>query len=291
MLVGGTVCAYRHGEPRQGGRAMRLGVSTWAFPWAIGVPGYPPAKPMDGIAFLHRAADLGVAVVQIGDNLPLDRLSPTALQALLVEAAHLGMDLEIGTRGISPAHLRRYLALAQQCGSPLLRVVIDTADHHPDPDEIVATLGDVLPAFAAADVVLAIENHDRFKATTLGEIIERLDTPHVGICLDTTNSFGAQEGPELVAEVLGPYVVNLHIKDFAIHRAAHGLGFVISGAPVGQGMLDVPHLLDTLRAHGRDFNAILEQWPAPAATLEATIANEAAGAEQGIAYLRTLLPD
>ena len=270
---------------------MRLGVSTWAFPWAIGVPGYPPARPMDGIAFLRRAADLGVRVVQIGDNLPLDRLPPDARQALLAEATRLGLALEVGTRGIAPAHLRRYLELAQMCGSPLLRVVIDTAEHHPDPNEIVATLGALLPDFAAADVVLGIENHDRFKAAALRTIVERLDSPHVGICLDTTNSFGAEEGPELVAEVLGPYVVNLHIKDFTIRRAAHGLGFVIAGAPAGQGMLDIPKLLRMVQAHGRDMNAILEQWPAPETTLDATIAKEAAGATQGIAYLRTLLPE
>ena len=270
---------------------MRLGISTWAFPWAIGVPGHPPAQPMDGLAFLRRAADLGVRVVQIGDNLPLDRLASDALHALLDEAAKLGLDLEIGTRGIAPAHLRRYLALAQQCGSPLLRVVIDTADHHPAPDEIVATLNGVLPDFAAADVILGIENHDRFKAATLRTIVERLDSPHMGICLDTTNSFGAEEGPDLVAAVLGPYVVNLHVKDFTIRRAAHGLGFVIAGAPAGQGMLDIPRLLATARAHGREFNAILEQWPAPEATLDATIAKEAAGVEQGVAYLRTLLPE
>ena len=219
---------------------MRLGVSTWAFPWAIGVPGYPPARPMDGIAFLRRAADLGVRVVQIGDNLPLDRLPPDARQALLDEAARLGLDLEVGTRGIAPAHLRRYLELAQMCGSPLLRVVIDTAEHHPDPDEIVATLGALLPDFAAADVVLGIENHDRFKAATLRTIVERLDSPHVGICLDTTNSFGAEEGPELVAEVLGPYVINLHIKDFTIRRAAHGLaGVVDDEVQRGQGVRQV----------------------------------------------------
>lgn len=269
---------------------MRLGVSTWAFPWAIGVPGYAPAQAMDGITFLQRAAALHVRVVQIGDNLPLDRMTPEGRHALLDEAARLGLEIEVGTRGIGPAHLRRYLALAQQCGSPLLRVVIDTADHHPAPDEIVATLHDVLPDFAAADVVLGIENHDRFKAATLREIVERLDSRHVGICLDTTNSFGAEEGPELVAEVLGPYVVNLHIKDFTIRRAAHGLGFVIEGAPAGQGMLDIPKLLRMLQAHGRDMNAILEQWPAPETTLEATIAKEAAGVEQGIGYLRTLLP-
>jgi sugar phosphate isomerase/epimerase len=270
---------------------MRLGVSTWAYPWAIGVAGYPPAEPMDGMAFLRRAAQLGVNVVQIGDNLPLDRLPADGLRALLDEAAALGLEIEIGTRGIAPAHLRTYLALAQQCGSSLLRVVIDTPDHHPAPDEIVATLAALLPEFAAAGVVLGIENHDRFKAATLRAMVERLDSPHVGICLDTTNSFGAEEGPELVTEVLGPYVVNLHIKDFTIRRADHGLGFIISGAPAGQGMLDIPKLLSMLQAHGRDMNAILEQWPAPEATLDATIAKEAAGVEQGISYLRTLLPE
>jgi hypothetical protein len=69
------------------------------------------------------------------------------------------------------------------------------------------------------------------------------------------------------------------------------MGFVVEGRPAGQGRLDVPWLLERLRAAGRDANAILEQWPPPEATTHQTIAKEKAWARQSVSYLRTLIPD
>ena len=122
----------------------------------------------------------------------------------------------------------------------------------------VTTIEGLLPEFERAGVVLAIENHDRFKARTLAGMLERLGSEHVGICLDTVNSFGALEGPEVVVDVLGPWTVNLHVKDFAIFRAGHLMGFTVEGRPAGQGRLDVPWLLQKLHELGRDPNAIID---------------------------------
>jgi sugar phosphate isomerase/epimerase len=275
---------------------VKLGLGSYAYAWAIGVPGYPPPpQPMDARGLVRRAAALGLRVVQIADNLPLDALTPAEIDALDAEARALGVAVEVGTRGIAPDHLRTFLALAVRFGSPILRVVVDTATHHPDPDEIVATLRPLLPEFAGAGVVLAIENHDRFKARTLAEIVERLNASQItriaGICLDTVNSFGALEGPDAVVAALGPHVVNLHVKEFTVRRVDHKMGFVVEGAPAGAGMLDVPWLLSAL-AGCVDLvgvSAIIETWPAPEATPDATVAKEDAWVVQSAAYLRTLI--
>jgi sugar phosphate isomerase/epimerase len=269
----------------------RLGIGTYAYAWSIGVPGHPqPSAPMDHTAFLHRSADLGVTLVQYADNLPLDTLSPAAFDALLAEAARLGMSIEVGTRGIAHDHLRRYLEIARRCGSPIVRVVVDTKDHHPTPAEVVEIVRGILPEFEAAGVTLAIENHDRFKAAALADVVRTLDSTHVGICLDTVNSFGALEGPDVVVAALGPYVVNLHVKEFTVHRVSHNMGFVVEGVPAGQGMLDVPWLLAQLQGrYGRAFNAIVELWPAPEATADATAAKEDAWVAASVGYLKTVI--
>lgn len=270
---------------------MRLGISSWTYTWAIGVPGQPPERPMDALGLLDKADESGVRLVQIADNLPLDRLSPPELDALERHAAELDVRIEVGTRGISHANLRAYLQLAERLKSPILRVVIDTDEHHPDADEVVVILKEIIPEFERAGVCLAIENHDRFRAKRLAHIIERIGSRYVGVCLDTVNSFGALEGPEAVLKALGPLVVNLHVKDFAVFRANHSMGFSIEGRPAGQGRLDVPWLIEELRALGLDPNAILELWTPPEATLSATIEKEHAWAVASIKYLRTLIPD
>jgi sugar phosphate isomerase/epimerase len=269
---------------------MKLGIGSYAYAWSIGAPGYPPPRqPLDALGLVQRAAACGVHLVQIADNLPLDALSETALAALLRAAATHTVAIEVGTRGIQPNHLLRYLEIARLCQSPILRVVVDTAAHHPEPQEVVALLRTVLPAFEQAGVTIAIENHDRFKVQTLVDIIRAFDSRFVGICLDTVNSFGALEDPERVVEVLSPYVMNLHIKDFRVRRVSHNMGFVVEGTPAGQGMLDILRLLEQLNA--RDFNAILELWPPPEADVEATAAKEQEWVQTSVAHLRQYIPD
>ncbi|HYO83169.1 MAG TPA: sugar phosphate isomerase/epimerase family protein [Bryobacteraceae bacterium] len=269
---------------------MRLGLGSYACAWRIGVPGADPPNPMDACGLIRHAAALGLSVVQMADNLPLERLGGSELQRIREQAVAAGIDVELGTRGIGAPHLRRYLELCTYFGSPILRAVIDTATEHPSPEEVVHQLRPLLPQFERADVLLALENHDRFDARTFAWIVSELGARQVGICLDTVNSFGALEGPEVVIDTLAPYVVNLHLKDFIIRRHPSMMGFEITGAPAGQGRLDVPRLLNTLREQDRDCNAILELWPAPDARIEDTIAREEQWTVASVQYLRTLIP-
>jgi len=267
-----------------------FGIGTYAFAWSIGVSGYEkPQQAMDAIAFVKRSAGLGVNLVQIADNIPLHEMTEVELHALENEAKQSGIAIEVGTRGIAPQHLRRYLQLAQRFASPILRVVVDTDEHHPDVPEIIDTLKTLMPEFEDAGVTLAIENHDRLKAKTLAEIIQALDSKYAGICLDTVNSFGALEGPDVVIDTLGPFVVNLHVKDFTIARLSHNMGFELTGSPAGQGMLDVLSLMGRLEDSGRAFNAILEVWTPYTDNVEDTIKKEVAWVEQSITYLKEVI--
>lgn len=272
---------------------MKLGIGSYAFAWSIGsVTGLPPANPMDYHKFLQYSAGLGVHLVQIADNLPLHALPAAEQDALKQEADALGLAVEVGTRGIKSELLETYLSIAKRFGSPILRTVIDSPDHKPDVAEIVAILRNMCSAFESANIILALENHDRFQTQVFIDILEQVNSSHVGICLDTVNSFGALEGPAVVVAALGPWVANLHVKEFIIRRIEHTMGFAIEGAPTGQGRLDLPWLLDSLkRLTNRDFNAILEQWPPPESDIEATVRKEQDWAAQSIKYLRTLIEE
>jgi sugar phosphate isomerase/epimerase len=270
---------------------MRLGISSFTYTWGVGVPGHSPVHPLGALDLLGKAAALGVRVVQFADNLPLDRLTDPELDTLAQRSSELGICVEVGARGIDPDLLRTYLELAQRLGSPILRVVVDTADHHPTTDDVVRTIRGLAPAFERAGVTLAIENHDRFDTVTLVQIMQNIGSDCVGICLDTANSFGALEGPEIVVDRLCPWVANLHLKDFAIFRAIHSMGFVIEGRPVGQGRLDVSWLLQELQSSDKDPNAILELWTPWSGTLEATIGKEDTWAKMSVQYVRQFIEE
>jgi sugar phosphate isomerase/epimerase len=267
---------------------MKLGISSYTYSWAVGVPGHPPTRPLDENGLLDKAREHGVSLLQIGDNLPLHTFDAARLDRLVRRAAHEGILLEVGARRLTLEHATEYIAIARRVGAKLIRFVIDDGDYHPEPATVTSTLRGVAPLLRG--LTLGIENHDRFPAATLRGMIEAAGSEHVGICLDTANSLGAGEGIEAVAAVLAPITVNLHIKDFWIERVPHRMGFTVSGRPAGKGMLNLPRLLDQLAPHGRCQSAVLETWPPPEATLEATRAKEASWAAQSIEYLKPLFP-
>ena len=268
---------------------MRLGVGSYTYTWAAGVPGSLPKRPMTCVDLLDKAASLGVHVAQFCDNLPLIELSLTEIDKFEKKAHELGIEVEVGTRGIAPENLRAHLSLAKRLKSSIVRVVVDKGDHKPSEDEVVALVREVIRDYERAEICLAIENHDRFTAATLARTVERIGSSQIGICLDTVNSFGALEGPDVVVNALAPWTVNLHVKDFLIRRADHMMGFTIEGTPAGKGRLDVPWLLQKLREAGCDPNAILELWTPPEDIIEATIAKEDAWARESVEYLRTMI--
>lgn len=266
---------------------MRCGLSTFTYAWETGVPGYTrPRTPLSPLGLVDRAAAAGLDLVQFGDNLPLDSLGDR-LPDLARHARDTGVSLEVGTRGATADNLRAYAAIATTVGSPFVRVVVDANDDRPSADEVVHRLTSVEGEFRSRGLTLAIENHDRFRVDELTSIIERCGD-WVGICLDTVNSFGALEGPEVVIDALAPHTVNIHLKDFDVVRAPYAMGFSIVGRPLGAGRLDVPALLARIQEVGRAPTAVIELWTPFDGDVESTIRTERAWADESIDYARTL---
>lgn len=271
---------------------MLLGVSSYAFGWRVGVPGHPPPTPYDELTLLAYAREHGLGVVQFGDHVSLPTFEPARLEKLRHSAEHgpERIELEIGGRGLTAPHLARYIAIARVLGARLLRFVVDSPGYEPAPAEITHLLSEAVPELERAGLTLGIENHDRLDARTLRAIMEHVGHPRVGICLDTANSLGAGEGLEHVVEQLGPHTVNLHLKDFAITRLPHAMGFLIEGRPAGRGRLDVPALRSRLAHHGRCRTAILETWTPPESRLVDTLVKEREWADASLAFLKPLFP-
>ena len=265
---------------------MQLGISTYTYPWAVGVPGSEPAVPLTVPNLITQAEEKGIFILQVGDNLPLHTLSASELAACKTLADQAQVRLEVGARRLTPEHLHTYLGIARQFGSPFVRFVIDDAEYKPTVDEVIGIIRESLADIRRHNVRLAIENHDRFPARFLKRIVQSTDPHWVGICLDTANSLGAGEDTDTVADTLAPYTFNLHIKDFRVRRVSHKMGFIVEGAPAGQGLLSVPRLLQKLIPYNRCYSATLELWTPPEPDIADTIRKEAAWAEESLQYLQ-----
>ena len=264
---------------------MKLGISSYTYPWAVGVPGSKPENPLSAMELVDNSCKAGLKLVQIADNLPLENLPVNELENLLQFSLLKGISIEMGGRGLNPEHTMECLKTAEKLNSKILRMVIDTQDFQPDVQTIISLVRELVPEFKSRNIQLAIENHDRFKAKEFEKIINDVGSELVGICLDSVNSMGAGEGFETVSDILIPYTINLHIKDFTIFRISHKMGLFIEGRPAGKGMLNIPGLLTKLSKTGRCMSAVLELWTPPEPNITDTIKKESSWADESITYL------
>jgi sugar phosphate isomerase/epimerase len=267
---------------------MILGLSSYTYGWAVGVPGDELARPLDEHGLLDRVREQGMKLLQIGDNLPLHTFDSGRLDRLAQRATREGVRLEVGARRLTVERVATYAAIARRLGATLIRFVIDDADHHPSPAEVTRLLRESAPLLDG--LTLGLENHDRFPAATLRAMIEAAGSDRIGVCLDTANSLGAGEGLDAVVATLAPLTLNLHIKDFHIARLPHLMGFTVTGRPAGRGFVDVPGLLAQLKPFRRCHTAVLELWTPPEPGIADTLAKESAWASESLSFLRPLFP-
>jgi sugar phosphate isomerase/epimerase len=272
---------------------MELGISSWSLPWAVGVPGYQrPPQPLNAVGLLEKAVDENIAVVQIADNLPLHELPGVELDRLREAACARGLTLEAGTRSLDPRHLVRYIAVARRIGARVLRTVLSGSFLGPEQMAAAeAGIREVLPELTREGVTLALENNEAFSAAEFADLIRRIGSPGVGICLDTANSLGRPETLETVVEQLAEDAVMLHAKDYDIQRVETRMGFSVVGRPAGEGRVNFDWVLAELRKRGRDqISVIVEHWPPYQGTIDATVRTEEEWLVRGLRFLRSKLP-
>ena len=263
---------------------MKIGVSSYALTWSIGIAGQPqPDQPMDSAGLLGCAAAAGAEVLQIADNLPLHLLLPEERKALAAGAAARHIALEVGTKGLNPANLLQYLDISREIGAKLVRTLPHDDDDHPDMREALNRLRAVRSDFEQAGVMLAIENHDLYPASWLAALIEKTCSRQIGICLDAVNSLGRGESFAEVLDLLGRLAVNFHCKDYVIRRIPTMLGFDVTGSPAGEGMLDLKRAATILPDNNLSW--IIESWTPWQGTIEATADLEMSWLKKGVANL------
>jgi sugar phosphate isomerase/epimerase len=269
---------------------MKLGISSYTFPWAIGLPGVVPDRPLKPLQLLEKAEELGVGLVLFGPNLPLDSLPEKDLREVVKRADASNIDLEIGTKGIASEHLRAQIQFAKRSGAILVKTTPERADGQiPTRFEIANCLRAIVDELTEEEIGLAIDN-SRISAQELNEILGSLNSRWVGAALDTATPLALQ-GWQISVRVLGHRTLSLHIKDFVVRPEAHGMGFSVQGCPAGLGQINVPWIVESFASLRIEPSAILESWTPEQKTLRETIALEEAWARQGVDYLRRFIPE
>jgi len=146
-------------------------------------------------------------------------------------AEMLGADL-----GKISLDIRRPRPLYGSCFHPhVMRQLCDVYD------EVKAAL----PLLEKTGIKLALENHTETYADEILWLIDKINHPLVGACVDTVNSMAVLEDPVSAVEKLAPYAFSNHFCDHKLDRDQFGIRF--HGVALGDGDIDCVRVLNTIK--------------------------------------------
>lgn len=99
---------------------------------------------------------------------------------------------------------------------------------------------------ALEGLTVALENHCDYSASEMLELIDRVNHDNFKVTLDTGNAVFMGEDPVDTTRKLAPYVAYTHIKDVAYN------GPFMFGSPLGEGVVDLPAVVEILRDYNYD---------------------------------------
>ncbi|MBU1344730.1 MAG: sugar phosphate isomerase/epimerase [Proteobacteria bacterium] len=145
--------------------------------------------------------------------------------------------------------LEEGIRIAHTLGSDIGKVSLDlrrprplcASRHHPDImnqlGHVAALTKNVLTLTEDTGVRLAFENHTESFASEILWLIDAVNHPNVGACVDTVNSVMVLEDPMTAIETLAPRSFTNHFCDHRIERDQFGCRF--TGVACGDGDIDL----------------------------------------------------
>jgi sugar phosphate isomerase/epimerase len=205
--------------------------------------------------FLAFCRDRGAAGVQ----LPLGIRTASEAAKLRAQVERFGMYLEGSVRPPKDrSDVERFSAeirTARDAGALVVRTVMlvgrryetfRTARAYADfARNALASLHLAEPIVSRFKVTLAVENHKDYRADELADVMKRLSSEYVGVCVDTGNNLALLEQPLETAKALAPWAAACHLKDMAVEEGRDG--FHLAEVPLGDGLLDLKGILAVLR--------------------------------------------
>jgi sugar phosphate isomerase/epimerase len=150
---------------------------------------------------------------------------------------------------------KRTVQAAKDAGAQALRAVMLTGRRYETFDSADAfaqfaqqswkslTLAE--PVVRRQRVKLAIENHKDWRVEELLALLKKISSESIGVTLDTGNNVALLDDPMAMVEALAPYAYSVHLKDMGVE--AYEDGFLLSEVPFGEGFLDLPKIVQTVR--------------------------------------------
>ena len=240
-------------SPRPGTKMGLVIHSFWVRRDRPLAPEYPPIS--DPVDFVTAAAKFGAAGIQTGLGLRDADDIKRLRNALEKHEMYFEGIVALPKNDADLARFDAELRVAAEAGATVVRTVCMNGRRYETYDaaeqfrkfaeQARNSLQLAEPVAARHKIRLAVENHKDWRIDEMMGWLKRLSSEHVGVCLDTGNSIALLEEPHDVVEAYAPWTFTTHFKDMGV--AEYEDGFLLSEVPLGQGYLDLPRVVATLR--------------------------------------------
>jgi sugar phosphate isomerase/epimerase len=252
---------------------MKLGIDSYCYHRFFGevYPQQPnPPKRITMEDFVIRACELGVGGVSV-ESCFFPSFSSDYLAGLKMSLDERGLDrvyawghpdgLEGGSNYEAYQDMVRNLDYAHQIGAKVMRVVGSSHAYRNDPhqaqlDRLIRLFREAVKIAEEYGIKLAVENHIDFNVDEMNQLLDGVNSPYFGMNFDTGNFVRLLDDPVKGMAKLGHRVFATHIKDLHVQKGIPAdEWYFFSSVPVGDGIVDVPKLVEILSAAG--FNGVL----------------------------------
>ncbi|WDP89559.1 MAG: sugar phosphate isomerase/epimerase [Desulfobacter sp.] len=291
-------------------KKMKLGLHTYTLHlWGLGqnwgIQADPRPKEMNLIQLMDKAVEWGLDGLHITgcdleskDDQRLEEVRKAAADKGLYLEYNFSLDEEFDSRLTDT--VVDGIKIAQKIGADLAKLSLDIrrprplygSCFHP---EVMRQLCDVhdevkaaIPLLEETGIRLALENHTETFADEILWLIDRIDHPLVGACVDTVNSMGVLENPETAVEKLAPFAFSNHFCDHKLDRDQFGIRF--HGVALGDGDIDCFKTYKTIRDHSPTDRITFEiEWDMGKDPVEVARKKEMDACIRSIKYARNVL--
>ncbi len=238
----------------------RVGAVAYGYQYSIGLFSYKdrPGERFDAVQFLEANHAAGGEVAQLYVTMIRD-LDQQGLKRIRRRAEELDVLLEVHGGGALGkwANFEDTMRRAAELGCKvvgctfgmLMRpgkiATLEAWDEHTRACE--SRLRELARLAKSLGLTIGVENHLDFTVEELHDLIRSVDSPNVGVLFDVGNTIGTLDDPVEAADLLGPYTVATHYKDFAITETPSGFTFCM--VPLGCGSLQLPAITRQLLKH------------------------------------------
>ena len=215
--------------------------------------------------FVARAKQLGVDGVSL-ESCFFPGFEPAYLDGLKSQLDAAGLmrvfawghpdGLEGGKSTTAYKEMVEMIPHARRLGADVMRVVGSSLmfrfeSHQEQIERLTGMFREAVRVAADHGVKLAIENHIDFTSDEIVQLLDQVDSDHLGVNFDTANFARLLDDPVKGMRKLAPRVLATHIKDLKVNaQASVDDWFFFSSTPVGDGFVDNLALARLLKEAG-----------------------------------------